>query len=439
MRFYSSIYKTIICSLGLLVGSTAFAQNQTFSPYSRFGIGEINGATSSFQKLSLGSDIAFTSRRFLNFTNKASLPSLQAPIFDVSATYNSTELKNTQGTQGLSSGAIGGIVLALPLNKGFAASLGITPVSSVGYKSTNALITDSIESKVINEGSGGVNDAQATIAYNFLHEQDSSYFGVALTAAYTFGNMNRDRSIEFTDDYFKNTRNSTSLSVSDVRFEIGMLYSTYLSAKSKLGIGLVYMPKAEMNRNYNALMQHYTTNGVGTETFKDTISYIDEKDGTVTLPSSLNIGVSYTLNSKLVLSSSLRTSKWSDYSQTINGTETNFGNTDFTEMAFGVRYQPSSKATMNESVFKQSTISAGARLSEGYVSISGADVKAKAVSLGLSIPLRRSNSNTFFHFGTEFGSRGKKDLIQENYVKVFFGLSISPKSVDKWFYKRKYN
>ena len=439
MRFYSNTYKTIICSLGLLVGSASFAQNQTYSPYSRFGIGEVNGATSSFQKLSLGSDIAFTSPQFLNFTNKASLPSLQSPVFDVSFAYNSTQLKNTEGTQGLSSGAIGGLILALPMNKGFAASLAITPVSSVGYKSTSTLVQDSIEGKVINEGFGGINDAQGTIAYNFLEGQDSSYLGLSVTAAYTFGSINRDRSIEFDDTYFKNTRNSTSLSVSDVRFEFGALYSTFLSEKSKIGVGIVYTPTSVMNRSYNDLTQHYTTNSVGTESFKDTVSYISEKEGKITLPSSLNIGLSYTLNNQLTLSASMKNSKWSEYSQTIDGVETNLGNTDLTEFAFGVRLKPSVKRTMNESVLKQSTISLGAKLSNGYVSVAGEDVASKAVSLGVSMPLRRSNSNTFFHLGTEFGSRGEKDLIQENYVKVFFGLSISPKSVDKWFYKRKYN
>jgi hypothetical protein len=439
MRFYSDIYKTLLCSLALLVGSSMLAQNQTYSPFSRFGIGEINGATSGFQKLSLGSDLAFTSKQLLNFTNKASLPSLQSPVFDVSFAYNSTQLKNSEGTQGLTSGAIGGLILALPLNKGFAASLAITPVSSVGYKSTSTLTQDSIQGQVINEGSGGINDAQATVAYNFFEGQDSSYFGLSVTAAYTFGSINRDRSIEFTDSYFKNTRNSTVLSVSDVRFEFGMLYSRYLSAKSKLGLGIVYTPAAKMNRSYNDLMQHYTTNGVGTESFKDTVRYINESTGEVTLPSVFNIGLSYELDKKLILSASLKTSKWSDFSQTINGVETNLGNTDLSEIAFGVRYKPSAKNTLNESVLKQSTLSVGARLSNGYVSIEGEDVAAKAVSLGLSIPLRRSSSNSFFHLGTEFGSRGETDLIQENYVKVFFGLSISPKSVDKWFYKRKYN
>lgn len=439
MRFYFDTYKTVLCFFAILFGSEAVAQNQTYSPFSRFGIGEINGATSGFQKLSLGADIAFTSKQFLNFTNKASLPSLQSPVFDVSFAYNSTQLENAEGKQGLTSGAIGGIVLALPLNKGFAASLALTPVSSVGYKSTSTLVQDSIEAKVINEGFGGINDAQATIAYNFFEGKDSTYLGLSVTAAYTFGSINRDRSIEFTDSFFRNTRNSTALSVSDVRFEFGALYSKYITAKSKLGVGVVYTPAAKMNRSYNDLMQHYTTNGVGTETFNDTVRFISESEGEITLPSVLNIGVSFEFNRQLTLAASLKTSNWSEYAQTLEGVETNLGNTDLTEMSFGVRYKPSVKSTMNESVFKQSTISAGARLSNGYVSIDGKDVSANAVSLGLSLPLRRSNSNTFFHLGTEFGRRGETDLIQENYIKVFFGLSISPKSVDKWFYKRKYN
>lgn len=422
-----------------MFGIAAVAQNQTYSPFSRFGIGEINSNGSSFQRLSLNSNVTYTDKELPNFLNKASLASLNAPVFDFSFAYNHTQLENSQGKQNLSSGALGSILIALPLQRGFALGLGLSPVSSVGYKSTNTITQDSIQGFVTNEGEGGLNSVHASLAYNFLNKKDSSYFAVSLTGAYTFGSINRSRSIEFTESYFKNTRNTTSLSISDVRMEIGLLYNTYVSEKSKIAIGLVYTPSTDMNRSYNELTRHYLTNTLGTETFKDTVSVISEKNGEITLPSSINFGVSYTLSRKLTLSASLKNTQWSDFKQTINGAETSFGNSDLNEVSFGVQYKPSTLSTLNESVFKQSVFSAGFRSSKGYVSVNGTDIQSQALSLGISVPFRRSSTNSYFHFGTEIGSRGETDLIQEKYAKVFIGLSISPKSVDKWFYKRKYN
>lgn len=439
MRFYSNIYKVTFCTIGLLFAVASMAQTQTYSPFSRFGVGEINSSGSSFQRLSLNSNLASTSKELPNFLNKASLASLSAPVFDFSFAYNNTQLENAQGKQNLASGALGSLLIALPLQRGFALGLGLSPVSSVGYKSTNTITQDSIQGFVINEGEGGLNSVHASFAYNFLNKSDSSYLGVSLTGSYTFGSIDRSRSIEFTESYFKNTRNTTSLTVSDIRMEVGVLYNTYLSAASKIAFGLVYTPATNMNRSYNELTRHYLTNSLGSETFKDTVNVVDEKSGEVTLPSSLNFGVSYTLNRKLTVSASIMNTLWSDYKQTINGVETNLGTSDLNEFSFGIQYKPSTLSTLNESVFKQSIISVGFRSSTGYVNVNGEDIQSQAVSVGLSIPFRRSSTNSYFHFGTEVGSRGETDLIQERYAKVFIGLSISPKSVDRWFYKRKYN
>lgn len=439
MRFYSTIFK-IAAALLLLVGvHSVKAQNQTFSPYSRFGIGELNNSASVFQRLSLNSDISFISKQFANLSNKASISALSAPVFDVSFNYNRTFLENAQGKQTLSSGALGGFVIALPLKNGFGLSLSLAPVSSVGYRSTSLLSQDSITANVINEGSGGINSAQANGSYNFLNKKDSVFLGVTLGIAYTFGNINSSRSIEFSDQFFKNTRNTQVLSVSDLRYEIGLLYNKYINTNSNIGIGFVYTPSVKLNRSFSELSRNYTVNSLGNESFKDTVFFIEEKTGQITFPASINIGANYAYKEKLNFSVAVLNQTWSDFSQTVQGIESSFGNSNLTRVAFGVRYLPSTQFTFNQSVFQQTTYSLGFATSKGYVNVSDKDINTNALSLGLSMPVRRSNSSTYFHFGTEIGTRGDKDLILEKYVKVFFGLSISPKVIDRWFYKRKYN
>jgi hypothetical protein len=64
------------------------------------------------------------------------------------------------------------------------------------------------------------------------------------------------------------------------------------------------------------------------------------------------------------------------------------------------------------------------------------------MSFGLGIPVGLMiNSNTNINFGAKFGKLGTTDngLIQERYIGLYFGLSITPGRGNYWFVKRKYN
>ena len=83
----------------------------------------------------------------------------------------------------------------------------------------------------------------------------------------------------------------------------------------------------------------------------------------------------------------------------------------------------------------------GLRYSDTYIKVNNNQITETAVSAGLTIPLRKSSSASRIIFGTEFGQKGTTDgnLIQEQFVNVYVGLSLSPHLFNNWFVKRQYD
>ena len=74
------------------------------------------------------------------------------------------------------------------------------------------------------------------------------------------------------------------------------------------------------------------------------------------------------------------------------------------------------------------------RYENTYLEINNTPIKEFGISFGLGFPFRRSKSNLNFAF--EIGNRGtvENNLVQENFYKFTFGLSI----YERWFVKSKY-
>jgi len=76
----------------------------------------------------------------------------------------------------------------------------------------------------------------------------------------------------------------------------------------------------------------------------------------------------------------------------------------------------------------------GVRYENTYLEINNQPIKEFGISFGLGFPFRRSKS--MLNFAFEFGNRGtvENNLVQENFIKFTFGLSI----YERWFVKNKY-
>jgi len=128
----------IVLFLLSLLFTTAYSQSFTNSPYSYYGLGELEpsdyGRTSGMGGVGIG----IASNQFLNRANPASLSQIDTLsfMFEVAlsgkfATYKTNSDKVSVFNSGLKKLAIG-----FRINKFVATSIGIGPYSNVGYKIT---------------------------------------------------------------------------------------------------------------------------------------------------------------------------------------------------------------------------------------------------------------------------------------------------------------
>jgi hypothetical protein len=112
----------------------------------------------------------------------------------------------------------------------------------------------------------------------------------------------------------------------------------------------------------------------------------------------------------------------------------------YQNIAFGFEYTPHS-VDKAKSLLGRSTFRMGVRNTESYLSLSEQNISQNAVSAGISIPILASKSTSKVNFGIEYGTGGSLDnnLLQEEFVRVQFGFSLTPYFLNPWFVVRKYD
>lgn len=260
----------IFLLLSTLHNFSLFAQS-TNSPYSRYGIGDINNKVYGQGFALGGTTIALrndsTPMFFINTTNPASYAGTRLTTIELGVNYNRIRLESTDSKKNLNNASFGYISIAFPFKKWWGGSLGLIPYSSVGYNiSDEQTITNVGDVKLLYEGSGGISQAYFGNAItpfiglpgrylrsdkhvNLISKKDKTrekiyddYLkdkrkhnvrrllktaAVGANVSYLFGNIENQRSSVFTSANSFNTRTGTVTRVTDIYadygFQIGYL------------------------------------------------------------------------------------------------------------------------------------------------------------------------------------------------------------------------
>ena len=129
MRF---IFSALIL---LISGTSLLAQNSTSSPYSKFGIGELEMAAGGRNAGMGETGIALRSNLFFNSANPAALTAIdpQSFMLDMGFNLKYTHLSNSSKNANVKDGNISWIQLGFPISKKLFGGFTINPKSSVGY------------------------------------------------------------------------------------------------------------------------------------------------------------------------------------------------------------------------------------------------------------------------------------------------------------------
>jgi len=412
--------KKLVVVLFVFCGLSAFAQLGTSSPYSRFGLGDLQGNAFPVYNALGGGVTALSSSNSVNPSNPASYTSFRANsfLFSTGGMHKTTQLQNSTDKQVTNNSAFSHLTIAFPISSKLGASFGMLPFSDIGY-TLNARDTV-VNADMIYTGDGGLSKVYFGGAY-----EPFKGFSLGVNASYLFGGLNRRKKLDYDDESFFDSRSNSSINLKGYYYELGLLYKKELANEKELSFGLT--------ANNNSSLRAKRSNIVETisgpyEIVKDTASNVVEW-GEVTLPNYISTGLMYRDGEKWLLIADYSMQNWADY--TLLGESDDLSNS--MRLSGGLQYTPEFNSVTK--YYKRMQYRLGAAYSNTPLTLNDTQLKEMSVSFGFGIPVKKSR--TKYDVSFTLGQRGTTDnsLIKEQFVK--FGLSVSYDGI--WFVKRKYD
>jgi len=305
-------------------------------------------------------------------------------------------------------------------------SLGVLPFSDVGYNITQEQTSENIGRTLTQyEGSGGINQAYWGNGFKV-----TKGLSLGINVIYYFGTMNRYRKVYFPDSSatYINSNLENKIKVNDLAVDFGAQYAANLKNDLVLTSGLTFALDNKMKARREYIANTFQGSIGSSETFLDTVAYSPEEKGHILVPAYIGVGLVLEKREHWLVGADFDFQNWSDFEM--------FGYTDSLLNTYEIRVggQYVADKTSSSSFWKRMTFRAGARYTQLPLVFRNQQINEFGISFGFSLPLRRSKSN--FNFGFEFGRRGTtaEDLVQENFIKFNFGLSL----YERWFQKNKY-
>jgi hypothetical protein len=412
----------------LFISEEARAQARISSPYSRYGVGDLWQENYSVSMAAMGNaGIAIRSDNFINIKNPASYTGFDSTsfLFDISAIGMFTTLKTTEVSQNADYASLGYILFGTPVTKWWRATFGLLPFSNVGYHVIEDVTEEDIGLvRYTYEGYGGVN--QLHLGNGFRITDDLS---VGFNASYIWGVIDKRRRVSFPDSiYMISTRIDNYDHISHFLFNFGAQYFIQLNNGMELGTGLVVRPNIDLNTTRAYVAVNYFGGDSDIELQRDTVAYDPSVKGVMEFPLGFGGGLSLKKSDKFMVNMDVSWDNWKEFKS--------YGKSDSLQnsLIFNVGGEYIPNVNSITSYWHKVRYRLGFRYENTYFNIHNTPIKEFGISFGLGLPFRRSKS--MLNFAFEFGNKGtlENDLVQENFFKFTFGLSI----YERWFVKSKY-
>jgi hypothetical protein len=405
------VFLPIICS-------TILAQNNTTSPYSLYGVGDLEPA--GFGKIQAlgGAGIALSSRGFLNNTNPASYNGNDstASLFEIGIFGKKTKFSSQYQSRTDFSANFNYLAMGFKVYKWWGMSIGILPYSSVGYKIVTPETIDGSNTPyiIVREGSGGLTECYLSNSFKL-----SKNLSIGIKTSALFGPLTQ------TESYYINYSSSPAVLAENdfylhrIYFDYGLQYRFHLKGLD-YSIGAVFANNQYLKSKQTDKM--YLSNG-------DTLVLNSQALQDFNIPGKLGLGVAVSKNNKLTAALDYTVQFWSA-NQPL-GEAANLVNTH--AINFGMEYAPSDY--LHKEYLKIMSYRIGGYYKETYLELRGQQIKQYGAVVGLGFPI--NNLHSLINVSCEIGQRGDNTngLIKENYMLVHIGFTL----IESWFNRRKYD
>ena len=398
------------------------AQIATSSPYSRFGLGELQQSIFPEYNAFGGASTAISNSHSVNPTNPATYTSFGPNSFLLSTGgwHQTTKMQNTNTEQKVNNNAFSHLILGFPINRKLGASIGMIPFSSTGYETS---AHDAVYNADMNYyGEGGISKIYFGGAY-----EPFNGFSVGVNASFLFGNLNRRKQLVYDDESFMHSRSNSTMNLKGYYYELGCLYKTALNENDEFAIGVVANNNSSISAKKSEIVESFEFSGFF-ESPKDTFINVTQR-GNIILPKHIRFGISYNKDKKWLLAADYSMQDWADYS--MFDESDNLANS--MRISGGIQYTPEYNSVTK--YYKRMDYRFGASYSNTPLQFNNIQLTEKSISFGFGIPVKKSR--TKYDLSCTFGQRGTTsgNLIKEEFIRV--GLSVSYDGI--WFVKRKYD
>lgn len=445
----------------LALTGLALAQQQTYSPYSEYGVGELQDqALTKFQGMG-GLGIGVSDRYHINTLNPASNAEVRFTTVDFSVQGRRQSFSSAKDNVIFNAGGLNSInFLFTKEHLAFAVTGGLQQYSRRGFevRRLETLPTDTTTTTWVTEaiGSGGLNKfylgsgwrmgrhLNTGVQFNYLFGSRENFYTTGF-ASYSANGVYQGVNTA-TRTRIQQRSNTQGLTLTLGGQYMGKLFSldTILpdtinkaryqrrlqekGAQTNYRIGLTLeapLWAQQKNQNY---MEGNSSGGYITPF--DTLAGLDPVP--VKLPLQMGVGFSIERNLRYTLGVDLQYQNWSTYA--IDGVGQNLNNR--LRLAVGGEWIPNRRvADINAAFYKRVAYRAGAYYDQTYLNFGDNRVNTLGLTMGLGLPLMRRSANRIDLMG-QWSQTGSEDngLVLENNLRLMIGISVT----ERWLKPRKY-
>ena len=413
--------QTLVVLLLMILSGAAIAQNNTNSPYTRYGYGQLADQGSGNSKAMGGIAYGLRDKYQTNFANPASYTAVDSLtfIFDGGISLQNTNFSNGTLKQNAKNSSFDYIVMQFRASKWAAVSLGLLPYSNVGYsmreynEDTDAPTNSSAVSY---SGEGGLHQLYLGAGFKILKN-----LSIGANFSYLWGDITQigNESFPSNSAIMPFTR-VFSVSMKSYKLDFGAQYTHQFGKKHEATLGVVFSPGHNLSND--AYVQDQTGD-------KDTGATVNTRDSIVTtgIPTTFGIGMTYVYDGRLTVGVDAMFQNWN---------KVNFMNTKDAlckrgKIAVGAEYLPN---PTGRSYFSHVKYRLGAYYSKPYYKIRGeraADEYGLTAGFGLPIPRTRSVLSLSAQYVRVQGTQAA--FLNENTLRICVGVTFN----ERWFFKRR--
>ena len=418
-------FKHTLCALLLtMVTGMAIAQNNTNSPYTRYGYGDLSDQSFGNSRAMGGIAFGLRDGAQINPLNPASYTAIDSLtfLFEGGVSLQNMNISGSGVKLNAKNSSFDYLAMQFRLHPRIAMSIGLLPFSNVGYSVSDSNADNGVSQSRSFTGDGGLHQLYGGIGVKVLKN-----LSLGVNASYFWGDITRTRTIIYpaTSDSYSYIQ-QMGVSVSDYKLDFGAQYTLDLSKKHSMTIGAVFSPKHKLNNDYTITTQVSATNS-------------DNLDATLELPTTLGVGFTYNYDKRLTIGADYSLQQWSKAKFGVNTADEavreNFNETyaycDRHKISVGAEYIPN---LIGRSYLSHIKYRLGAYYTTPYYKIDGKDAAREyGVTAGFGLPVPRSRSILSISGQFVRVSGQESTFVNENIFRVSIGLTFN----ERWFFKRR--